>query len=167
MGEKEKRIALLGANNPFFILLDSCTFLPCSSRTRSRRRYCAIFSLTFSSSFYLSVICYYCYPFWHPSLGMRVNSCAKVRRFSTKNKQNTELFALTASFLMLVNTPWSSFSIVNTGIQKVAWNRGHTPSVLLKDRNGKTVWFIMLLTIFSIKNCPRDLSCHIISRNNA
>ena len=103
MGEKEKRIALLGANNPFFILLDSCTFLPCSSRTRSRRRYCAIFSLTFSSSFYLSVICYYCYPFWHPSLGMRVNSYAKVRRFSTKNKQNTELFALTASFLMLVN----------------------------------------------------------------
>ena len=93
---------------------------------------------------------------WHFSLEMPVISCAKVRRFSTKNKQNTELFALTASFLMLVNTPWSSFSIVNTGIQKVAWNRGHTPSVLLKDRNGKTVWFIMLLTIFSIKNCPRD-----------
>ena len=39
----------------------------------------------------------------HFSLEMPVISCAKVRHFSTKSKQNGELFALTVPFLMLVN----------------------------------------------------------------
>ena len=45
-----------GGNQSVFILHCNCTFLPCSNRTRSRRYYYAISSLTFSSSFYLSII---------------------------------------------------------------------------------------------------------------
>ena len=95
-----------GGKQSVFILLDSCTFLPCSGRTHSRRYCYAIFSLTFSLSFYLSIIFKLSLSDYYRCAACFRKSFAKVLIFLRKNKGKTVLLAQTALFLMFVNQPF-------------------------------------------------------------
>lgn len=95
-----------GGKQSVFILLDSCTFLPCSGRTHSRRYCYAIFSLTFSLSFYLSIIFKLSLSDYYRCAACFRKSFAKVLIFLRKNKGKTVLLAQTAPFLMFVNQPF-------------------------------------------------------------